>query len=159
VGMERKFWGDGRRPERSWTVTGGMKPVWNRSYFYVAMHISSRVGLMQLVIATRPNTRWRQSSETPWRITTLSTVSGISPSSYGVCFFTLWGIVQSELPEGNVRLGKISVSHVEGLRFSSNASLKRELSVFFLATCHLCHIIVLLFYVIGEQIDDDDDDD
>jgi len=34
-----------------------------------------------------------------------------------------------------------------------------ELSVFFLATRNLYHIIVLLFYVIGEYIDDDDDDD
>jgi len=31
-----------------------------------------------------------------------------------------------------------------------------ELSVS-LAARHLCHIIVLLFYVIGEKIDDDDD--
>jgi len=27
-----------------------------------------------------------------------------------------------------------------------------------MASSHLCHIIVLSFYVIGEKIDDDDDD-
>ena len=34
--------------------------------------------------------------------------------------------------------------------FNMGRQLDELLSVFFLATRHLCHIIVLLFYVIGE---------